>query len=96
MFPSLESDDPVSGWHATANACHMSGISPVNATKIRHLVSTLLSQEDFSVNEKSHLAKVLGHSIDINRDVYQCPDSRADILTTHKIRSSIMGFTQHC
>jgi len=83
MFPSTQSDSHVSGWHAVNRVCSDAQIEnreQMTATKMRHRISTLYAALDVSENDRSLFYKHMGHSANINANVYQTPLAEAEIL----------------
>ena len=84
IFPFTSfSSDHASGWHSmrnVVNAIDAQKPSSVTATKIRHRTSTLFSYLITSQKEKQNFYDHMGHSADINRDIYQAPPAVSTIL----------------
>jgi len=85
MFPSTQSSDShVSGWHAVNRVCCDAQVEHpehLTATKMRHRISTLYAALDVSENERQLFYKHMGHSGNINQNIYQTPPAEAEILT---------------
>lgn len=45
----------------------------INATQMRHRISTIYAGLDVPENERSAFYRHMGHSKEINESVYQCP-----------------------
>ena len=84
MFPSTQSSDShVSGWHAVNRVCCDAQVEHperLTATKMRHRISTLYAALDVSENERQLFYKHMGHSGNINQNIYQTPLAEAEIL----------------
>jgi hypothetical protein len=69
------------------NAERMTGAqeeSRVTATKIRHRASTLYVALDVPEKDRQAFYKHMGHSAEINADVYTCPEAIREILVVGK------------
>jgi hypothetical protein len=55
-------------------------VSRVTATKMRHRASTVYAALDVPEKDRRAFYKHMGHSADINSDVYQCPESIREIV----------------
>jgi hypothetical protein len=77
IFPCTQlSMEHVSGWHAVNKICLDANVREPNrltATKMRHRASTLYAAMDVPECERLHFYKHMGHSSDINANVYQAP-----------------------
>ena len=76
VFPSIQSDSHVSGWHAVHRVCSDAQVeSPerMTATKMRHRISTLYAALGVSENDRMIFYKHIGHSADVNKNIYQTP-----------------------
>ena len=84
MFACVQSADThVNGWHAVRRVCTDAGIEDIEkmtATKMRHRISTLYAAMDVPQNERNHFYKHMGHSADINANIYQVPLAAAEII----------------
>jgi len=96
MFPATQSSDShVSGWHAVNCVCCDAQVEhpeSLTATKIRHRISTLYAALDVSENERQLLYKHMGHSGNINQNIYQTPLAEAEIL---KVGSQLQLMNRH-
>ena len=71
-----KSQSHITGWHALNNVCDEAGIkekTTLTATKNRHRVSTLYAALDLPDAEQALLFKHMGHSANINQNIYQVP-----------------------
>ena len=77
VFPSTRlSDLPFSGWHALKDVCHDLDLKKpelINATVNRHRISTLYAALDLNEYDRTLFYKHMGHSAEMNKDVYQSP-----------------------
>ena len=85
VFASTQnSSDHVSGWHATSNICKKVGVKSVTATDMRHRVSTYYASLEVPECDRKHFYNHLGHSANINANVYQCPPAVAALTKVGK------------
>lgn len=85
VFASTQSStDHVSGWHATNDICVKVGVKSVTATDMRHRVSTYYASLEVPESDRKHFYSHLGHSANINLNVYQCPPAVAAITKVGK------------
>ena len=84
MFPSTKhSAMHISGWHAVSRVCAGAGVEHperLTATRMRHRISTLYAGLDVSENDRQLFYKHMGHSSNINANIYQTPPAEAEIL----------------
>jgi len=84
MFACVQSADThVNGWHAVKRVCTDAAIEDIEkmtATKMRHRISTLYAVMDVLQNERIYFYKHMGHSADINANIYQVPLAAAEIV----------------
>ena len=76
LFPSLNSADHVSGWHAVKRVCQklqLENEKSITATRNRHRVSTAFALMDVPPAERDYIYKRMGHWEDVNVNVYQAP-----------------------
>ena len=77
VFASTQlSDYDASGWHAFKDVCSKLELKRpelMNATKNRHRVSTLYAALELPERDRKLFYDHMGHSEDVNRDVYQAP-----------------------
>ena len=77
LFPSIRSMDHVSGWHALHRVCDdisdLQSPQTLTATKNRHRVSMKFALLDIPQQDRGAIFKHLGHSEEINTNVYQAP-----------------------
>ena len=91
VFASVQSKEHASGWSDFNFLLQKSDVRQhINATQMRHLVSTSLDGI-LSSEEKDSLYKHLGHSKEMNTQIYQCPQVHKNILVADKIRSLVSG-----
>lgn len=70
------SSSHVSGWLALDTVCKEAGIqnkARINATKNRHRVSTMYAAFDLPEAKRALFFKHMGHSAQINENIYQAP-----------------------
>lgn len=83
LFPSTQhSAEHVSGWHAVHKVCVAAKVSDptrLTATKMRHRISTIYAAMDVPQNERQFFYSHMGHSAEINADIYQTPPAIAEI-----------------
>lgn len=71
---SLSSESHVSGWHAVNSVCQSLDLKSgrdIIATKNRHRISPLFASLDVPKNDRDLFYSHMGHSEDINKDMYQ-------------------------
>jgi hypothetical protein len=88
LFPStLDSEGNVSGWHATQRVCNKAGVdsSYINATKMRHLASTMYASLDVPEDQRHAFYRHMGHSSSVNQNIYQAPLAEFEILRVGSI-----------
>ncbi|XP_072042710.1 LOW QUALITY PROTEIN: uncharacterized protein [Amphiura filiformis] len=74
LFPTKF--DHVSGWHAVKNVCKkltLKHADKITATQNRHRISTEFALMDVSPYDRDYVYKHLGHTEEVNRNVYQAP-----------------------
>ena len=83
MFASTKmSMDHVSGWHAVNRISKAAGVTCpdlLNATRMRHLISTLYAAADVAESQRHLFYKHMGHSEAVNNSIYQAPLSHQEI-----------------
>lgn len=84
-----------SGWHTLKDICNADELilkreDLVNATSNRHRVSTLYAALDVPESERELFYKHMGHSADMNRDVYQAPLALQGVT---KVGKNLMKFS---
>jgi hypothetical protein len=83
IFPSTQnSESHVSGWHAVNRVCIDAKVlrpDLLTATKMRHRVSTLYAGLDVPQSDRHVFYKHMGHSENINVNVYQVPLAVAEV-----------------
>jgi len=83
LFPSTHfSEDYAGGWHAVQRVCKEIGIGIgcINATKVRHYLSTRYAALDVPPQQRDYFYKHMGHSSSTNANVYQAPLAEAEML----------------
>ena len=75
MFPcTQDSESHVSRWHAINGIGKEVGLSKtLNATGMRHKISTMYAQLEVPEEKRQAFYKHMGHSENINKNVYQTP-----------------------
>ena len=81
--------DHCSGWHDVDSVVKASKIKSVTATDIRHLLSTMFAASKPTDFAKKLFCKHLGHSAEINENVYQDP---AAVSTIQEIGYFLLCF----
>ena len=83
LFPSTRfSEDHAGGWYAVQRVCTEVGIGigSINATKVRHYISTRYAALDVPEQQRSYFYKHMGHSASTNANIYQAPLAEAEML----------------
>ncbi|XP_063398655.1 uncharacterized protein LOC134683344 isoform X2 [Mytilus trossulus] len=77
LFPTTAGkDEHVIGWSCVKKCCKKARLSKdITATDMRHRAATLYAAMDIPEKERRLFYLHMGHSADMNRDVYQCPES---------------------
>jgi len=79
LFPSTGgSSDNDSGWHAINCICDKAGVK-LNATKVRHLTSTMYAAMDIPKAKRASFHRHMGHSRSINEIIYQTPLAEVEV-----------------
>ena len=88
LFPSTQdSDGHISGWHAINSIAKQAGVANIaliTATKNRHRISTLYASQDIPEAQRHVFYKHMGHSENINKNVYQSPLALMEITHVGK------------
>ena len=82
LFPTKLSDDHVNGWYAINEICIKAGVtdpSTITATKMRHRISTIYGSLELPESERVYFYEHMGHSKEMNLNVYQVPHAEAEI-----------------
>lgn len=82
----------VSGWHALNGISSAAGIhntAHINATKNRHRVSTLYAAMDLPQSKRELFFKHMGHSGEINADIYQAPLAIQEVTQVGRVLQQI-------
>ena len=91
VFASTQmSELNASGWHALKDVCSeikLQNASLINATNNRHRVSTLYASLNLPKDERQLFYTHMGHSEDINKDIYQAPLA---IISITKVGKQLM------
>ena len=86
LFPYGQgSMDHVIGYHAIKKISTLAGVKEpqlLTATKIRHYTSTMYAQLDLPETDRELFYRHMGHSKEINENIYQCP---LGVLTMAKV-----------
>nr|XP_034299375.1 uncharacterized protein LOC105334630 isoform X2 [Crassostrea gigas] len=92
-FPNIKhSKNHASGWIAVNNLCRKAGLERnISATDMRHYVATSYALLDVSPNEREMFYKHLGHSKQMNENVYQCPPAMKTITQVGKFLNQLEG-----
>ena len=97
LFPYTQmSLDHVHGWFCIKEVTKLMGDdlqkpNLITATKFRHRASTLYALLDVAENERSVFYKHMGHSAEINQNIYQCPLAVKEITSVAHYLASIDG-----
>ncbi|KAJ8046374.1 hypothetical protein HOLleu_05024 [Holothuria leucospilota] len=81
------SSNHVSGWHAMNGICDDANVvnkSNLTATKNRHRISTIYASFDLPENERTLFFKHMGHSAEINENIYQAPAAVMEVTRVGK------------
>ena len=93
VFPSInDSERHVSGWHTVDAICKKLTLekkSNLTATHNRHRVSTLFASEELPDNERELFFRHMGHSRDINEQIYQVPPAIREVTKIGKMLAAI-------
>lgn len=86
LFPNAQNSlFHVSGWRCVQSVCKQAKLSKrINATQMRHRVSTIYAGMDVPEADRQAFYRHMGHSEEINRNVYQCPLATQEITTVGK------------
>lgn len=85
IFPSLRSQAPCSGYHDFKKIATDAGVH-IRSTQLRHYLSSLRSKT--SEEDDDQFYEHLGHSKNINQNVYQVPRAKRTLLTVGKFLKS--------
>lgn len=93
LFPSTRSSlDHASGWHCVKKVVTAARLSTnITATQMRHRASTLYAQMDVPEIDRQAFYGHMGHSSEINKNVYQCPLAIQEVTRVGKYLASIDG-----
>nr|XP_054771810.1 uncharacterized protein LOC129279772 [Lytechinus pictus] len=99
IFASTKgSEEHFSGWHALNNVCENAGMEnkeQLNATRNRHRISTIYAALELPPEEQALFYKHMGHSEDINKNVYQTPMAIQEITKVGRTLQKIDGKGSH-
>ena len=70
---------------------HLKDPSHLTATKYRHRASTLYALQDIPEKDRNIFYKHMGHSMEINTNVYQCPLAVREITSVGRYLEKIDG-----
>ncbi|XP_061193714.1 uncharacterized protein LOC133201942 [Saccostrea echinata] len=92
-FPNMKhSKNHASGWYAVSNLCKKAGLEHnISATDMRHYVATSYALLDVSPSDREMFYKHLGHSKQMNENVYQCPPAMRTITKVGKFLNQLEG-----
>ena len=95
VFGSTQnSENHVSGWHILKDVCNNIDVhnpSAINATRNRHRVSTLYSALEIPKNDREYFYKHMGHSAEVNENIYQAPPALMELTKVGKHLVAIDG-----
>ena len=87
-----------SGWHCMKDVCKnliLKREDLINATNNRHRISTLYAALDVPESEREIFYRHMGHSAEMNRDVYQAPLALKTVITVGKKLMEFAGGINH-
>jgi chorismate mutase len=86
LFATRNGDSHCSGWHAVSEVCQRSNIKlPVNATGMRHRLSSIFASLDMSSKDQKIFLDHMGHDMNINKENYQCPPGVRAVCVMGKV-----------
>ena len=89
LFATKNGDSHCSGWHAVSEVCQRANIKlPVNATKMRHRISSIFASLDMNSKDQKIFLDHMGHDMNINKDNYQCPPGVQAVCVMGKMLSN--------
>ena len=95
LLPSTQgSDAHVSGWHVINGICQkidLKSTETITATKQRHRVSTIFASLELPDKERQSFFDHMGHSADVNINIYQAPPAITEITKVGRYLSVIDG-----
>ena len=78
------------GWHSVADVCKGAKIYlPVNATQMRHRLSTIYSSSEMSAKDRNVFLDHMGHGEAINKEKYLGPPGVNAVLVMGKMLSNV-------
>ncbi|XP_077975230.1 uncharacterized protein LOC120333198 [Styela clava] len=91
LFPK-QSLDHCSGWHSVKNVVDAAGVdSHITATAMRHRALTLYASLEIPEDQRLVFFKHMGHTEDINKNVYQCPLGIQEVTKVGSYFASLDG-----
>ncbi|XP_063419444.1 uncharacterized protein LOC134702479, partial [Mytilus trossulus] len=86
VFPNIKgSNFHVNGWNSVNKVCKQAGLTKeINATQMRHYMSTVFANLDVPETDRQAFYRHMGHSEEINKNVYQCPLAVQEITKVGK------------
>lgn len=76
LFPTKSSDIYISGWHVLKEVCGNCELQKpelINGTNNRHRLSTVFATLNVSKEVRDGFFSHMGHSEEVNRNIYQTP-----------------------
>ena len=93
LFPSTRSSEfHLSGWHCYDETCQKASLENrinMTFTKNRHYVSTMYACMELPAHERDKFYDHMGHSMDMNKQRYQCPPAISEITKVGKFLHKI-------
>ena len=91
VFPNInDSERHVSGWHTVDAICKKLSLEKnLTATHNRHRVSMLFASKELQDNERELFFRHMGHSHDINEQIYQVPPAIRELTKIGKMLAAI-------
>ncbi|XP_069108879.1 uncharacterized protein [Argopecten irradians] len=91
LFPNtMNSEKHIKGWHAVDSVCTRASISKtITATSMRHRASTIYAGLDIPEGERQLFYQHMGHSEQMNKNVYQCPLAVQEVTKVGKFLSNL-------
>lgn len=82
------------GWHAVHSVCEKLELEKghlLTATKNTHRVSTMYAVMDIPESDRRYFYEHMGHSKEINHDIYQAPLALMEVLKVGRSLKEIDG-----
>jgi integrase len=74
--------DHIIGWNAVTMVSSLANVkTKISATKMRHRASTVYAALEVPEQEREAFYRHMGHSSEINKSIYQCPQALQEILS---------------